>query len=130
MTDVETSDTRPVPDLFGERGEAENGVWLSFKIRPEEGNSARALFSIDFHTAMQIRGGDGVVYDDVLSNGLEEDFKNADEYLVWIDIPEEALSGAIFEIGDGIHTVESTSDDPLGFGDADPAYATRIDLGL
>jgi hypothetical protein len=114
VSDVETSDTDPDP--LGEQQEAENGVWLSFKITPSDDNSA--IWSPDFTDNIQIKGGDGVVYDDRDSShnnaGVQQEF-DADNFLVWIDIPEAAVSGSALEITD----------------DLDPeADATRVDLGL
>ena len=129
VTDVETSDTAPVADLFGEKREAENGVWLSFKITPADGNDSD-VFSTTFHENMQIRGGDGAVYDDVLANLQEQDFANEDDFLVWIDIPVAAVSGAVLEIYDGLHTVDPDPSNPFVDPVPDPAYATRVNLGV
>ena len=60
VSDVETSDTEPVGDLLGEKEEAENGVWLIFKITPADDDSG--IWSFTFHEEAQVRGGDGVVY--------------------------------------------------------------------
>ena len=49
---------------------------------------------------------------------------------MWVDIPEEAVSGAILEIGDGIHTVDPAPSDAFSSVTyVDLAYATRVDLG-
>jgi hypothetical protein len=62
-----------------------------------------------------------------LGDRIEEKLKDGDDFLVSFDVPEEAVSGAVLEIGDGVQTVDSESD----FGsEIDPAYAQRIDLGL
>jgi len=114
VSDVETGDTDPDP--LGEKQEAENGVWLIFKITPADDGSA--IWSPDFTENIQIKGGDGVVYDDQdfthNNAGVQQEFGEGD-FLVWIDVPEAAVSGAVLEITD----------------DLDPgADATRVDLGL
>jgi hypothetical protein len=114
VSDVETSDTDPDP--LGEKREAENGVWLIFKITPADDGSA--IWSPDFTENIQIKGGDGVVYDDQdfthNNAGVQQELDEGD-FLVWIDVPEAAVSGAVLQITD----------------DLDPeADATRVDLGL
>lgn len=113
VSDVETGDTDPDP--LGEKREAENGVWLIFKVTPADDGSA--IWSPDFPENIQIRGGDGVIYDDqdvVHNNGGVQQELDASDFLVWIDVPEAAVSGAVLEITD----------------DLDPAASvTRVDLG-
>jgi hypothetical protein len=129
VSDVETGYTAPVADLLGEKQEAENGVWLSLRITPAEDNSGP--WSSEFAENMQIKGGDGVVYQDSLhNNGGEQDFKGEGDFLVWIDIPEAAVSGAVLEIFDGLHTVDPDPSNPYVDPVPDPAYATRVNLGL
>jgi hypothetical protein len=111
VSDVKTSDTAPVADLFGEKRKAEKGVWLSFKIAPEAGNSG--IWSLDFTDNIQIKGGDGVVYDRSLSDQQEQALKDEGDFLVWIDIPEAAASGAVLEINDGLHTVDPDPSNPF-----------------
>ena len=114
VSDVETSDTDPDP--LGEHQEAENGVWLIFKITPAQDGSA--IWSPDFTENIKIQGGDGVVYDDQDSThnnaGVQQEF-GADDFLVWIDVPEGAVSGSVLEITDDLDA---------------GADATRVDLGL
>jgi hypothetical protein len=130
VSDVETSDEEPVGDMVGEKEEAE-GVWLAFKITPADDDSR--IWGFDFHVYAQVRGGDGVVYLDPQSNAQEQSLADEEDFLMWIDIPEEAVSGAILEIGDGIHYTVLDPDPDVSTPDvadpADPAYATRIDLG-
>jgi flagellin-like hook-associated protein FlgL len=114
VSDVETGDTDPDP--LGEKQEAQNGVWLIFTITPADDGSA--IWSPDFTENIQIKGGDGVVYDDQdfthNNAGVQQEFGEGD-FLVWIDVPEAAVSGAVLEITD----------------DLDPGVdATRVDLGL
>jgi hypothetical protein len=125
VSDVDTSDTSPIADLLGKKAEAKNGVWLSFKITPAEDDSA--IWLADFTDNIQIRGGDGVVYDDQDSshnNAGEQHELGEGDFLVGIDIPEEAVSGAVLEINDGLY--------PRNYSVAptDPAAVTRVDLGL
>jgi hypothetical protein len=129
VSDVETSRTAPVADLLGDKPEAENGVWLSFKITPAEDNSG--IWSSEFAENMQIKGGDGVVYArDLHNTGAEQDFKNESDFLVWVDLPEAAVSGALLVINDGLHTVDPDPGNYLADPVSDPAYATRVNLGL
>lgn len=129
VSDVETSDTAPEPDILGETQGAENGVWLSFKITPAEENSGP--WSVEFVENMHIRGGDGVVYtEDLHNNGGEQDFRGEDNFLVWVDIPEAAVNGAVFEIYDGLHEVDPDPSNPYAEPLPDPAYATRVNLGV
>jgi len=128
VSDVETSDTAPVPDILGETPEAENGVWLSFKITIPEENSGP--WGFEFVENMHIRGGDGAIYDDLDNNGAEQDFNGEDNFLVWVDIPEAAVSGAVFEIYDGLHELDPDPSDPYVEPVPDPAYATRVNLGV
>lgn len=127
VSDVKTSDTAPVADLFGEKRKAENGVWLSFKITPADDHSG--IWGLDFPDNMQVKGGDGVVYDRTLSNQVEQAFKDANDFLVWVDIPEVAVSGAVLEVNDGLHTVDPDPSNPFVEPVPDPAYATRVSLG-
>ena len=104
VSDVETSDTSPVADLSGEKPQAENGVWLSFKITPAEDGSA--IWLPDFTNNIQIRGGDAVVYNDQDSshnNAGEQQESGEGDFLVGIDIPKAAASGAVLEINDGLY---------------------------
>jgi hypothetical protein len=130
VSDVETSDEEPVGDFAGEKEEAE-GVWLVFKITPADSDSG--VWGFDFHVDAQVRGGDGVVYLDPHSSAQEQGFADEEDFLMWIDIPEEAVSGAILEIGDGIHYTVPEPDPDFSTPDvadpADPAYATRVELG-
>ena len=129
VSDVETSGTAPEADLSGEKRKSENGVWLSFKITPAEHDSR--IWGESFWENMQIRGGDGVLYGDnervlngrILSDQQDQKDKGADDYLVWIDLPEAAANGAVLEVIDPDHTLS----DP--FSSPDPAYATRVNLG-
>jgi hypothetical protein len=127
VSDVETGDTAPVADLLGEKRESENGVWLSFKITPADDHSG--IWNPDFTENIQVRGGDGVVYDDTLSNQVEQAFADADDFLVWIDIPEAAASGGILEVNDGLHTIDPDPSNPFVEPIPDPDYATRVNLG-
>ena len=128
VSDVETSDTAPVADILGERPEAENGVWLSFKITPEEDDSG--IWSSEFVENLQIKGGDGVVYGDHHNNGGEQQFNDQGDFVVWADIPEAALREAVLEINDGVHTVDPDPSNPYADPIPDPAYATLVNLGL
>ena len=127
VSDVETSGKAPVADLFGEKRAAENGVWLSFKITPAEDNSG--IWSLEFTENIQVKGGDGVVYEDTLSTQVEQDFMDEKNFLVWVDIPESAVSGALLEISDGLHTIDPDPSNPYADPIPDPAYATRVNLG-
>lgn len=129
VSDVKASDTEPVADLFGEKREAENGVWLSFKITPADKTSG--IWGSSFFDNVQIKGGDGVLYGSnerilngvILSDDQQQRDKGAGDYLVWIDIPEAAASGAVLEVLDPVHTLGGPAFNP------DPAYTTRVNLG-
>lgn len=126
VSDVETSDTAPAPDLFGETPQAENGIWLSFTITPTEDDSD--IWSSGFVENMHINGGDGVLYEDAHNNGTEQQFNDEGDFLVWIDVPEAAVAGAVLEIYDGLHTVDPDPSNPFVEPVPDPAYATRVNL--
>jgi hypothetical protein len=116
VSDVQTSDTSAVADPLGEKPTAENGVWLNFTITPTEDDSA--VWDADFANSIQIRGGDGVVYDDEDSqhnNAGEQQFADGGDFVVSIDIPEAAVSGAVLEIVDDLQP---------------DVVPTRVDLGL
>ena len=129
VSDVKESDTAPEADLSGEKRKAENGVWLSFKITPADHDSA--IWGESFWENMQIKGGDGELYGDnervlngrILSDQQDQKDEGADDYLVWIDLPEAAANGALLEIVDPNHTLGGPTFSP------DPAYTTRVNLG-
>jgi hypothetical protein len=129
VSDVGTSDEEPVADLGGERDEAE-GTWLHFTVTPSDEDSG--VFGFEFAEEVQVRGGNGVVYrDDVHSDGYFQRELGADKFTVWVDVPEDAVSGAVFEVGDGFHEIEQDSDSAFNVTTyPDPAYMTRVDLGL
>jgi co-chaperonin GroES (HSP10) len=121
VSDVETADEEPVEDLDGSKSEAE-GKWVIFKVTtPEDEDSA--FWEIGDGPTFSILGGDGEYYDLEYSDVQLRKISGQDggEFLVWLDVPEEALSGA--------DAIVSRS---FGFSDApDPAEAiTRVDLGL
>ena len=128
VSEVKTSDTAPAADILGEFPEAENGIWLSFKVTPAEDDSG--IWSSEFVENMQVKGGDGVVYDDGLhNNGGEQDFNDEGDFLVWVDVPEAAVAGAVLEVYDGVHTIDPDPSNPYSEPVPDPAYATRVNLG-
>jgi hypothetical protein len=104
-----------------------NGVWLSLKITPADDHSG--IWGLGFPDNITVKGGDGVVYDDTLSNQVEQAFKDEKDFLVWVDIPEAAASGAVLVINDGLHTIDPDPSNPGVDYIPDPAYATRVNLG-
>ncbi len=129
VSDAGTSDEEPVEDLGGEKDEAVVGTWLYFKVTPSEEDSG--VWSTTFAEEVQVRGGDGIVYrEDVHIDSFFQNEVGEDSFTVWVDVPEEAVSGAVFEIGDGLHTIDPAPDDAFSFVTyPDPAYMTRVDLG-
>lgn len=131
VSDVETSDEEPDLGLGSEQEQAE-GVWVIFTITTPERNVIWTLSSDQ--PKYWILGGDGVYYEDeVYTNQLTQDAVGEDNFLVWVDVPEEAVSGADLVVSDslGLYMIDTTPENQLDDeGYPDPAYATRVDLGL
>lgn len=132
VSDVETNDEEPVGDLAGDKEQAE-GIWVIVKLTPADEDSVFWALSSD-QPKFWIVGGDGVYYgDEVYSNMVTQDFAGEDDFLVWVDVPEEAVSGADLVVSDslGLHWIDTTPENQFDEeGYPDPAYATRVDLGL